>query len=125
MKKTGRKQRGDFTQSNGDDENHLSLIKKAEHGKHPNSLANLKLYKKGESGNPGGRTTKYQKLGEALKPIGKEHRKEDQWDGNDWQKVPKKHSYKQEVLYGIWDKAIKGDIKCIELLARLGCLDKK
>ena len=66
MKKTGRKQRGDFTQSNGDDENHPSLIKKAEHGKHPNSLANLKLYKKGESSNPGGRTTKYQKLGEAL-----------------------------------------------------------
>jgi hypothetical protein len=113
--KTGREQ----------EESPLTAEKIHEHGKHPNSLANLKRYEKGVSGNPGGRTTKYQKLGEALKPIGKEHRKEDQWDGNDWQKVSKKHSYKQEVLYGIWDKAIKGDIKCIELLARLGCLDEK
>ena len=31
-----------------------------EPGKNPNSLANLKSWKKGESGNPGGRPYKYE-----------------------------------------------------------------
>ena len=37
-----------------------------QHGKHPNSLANLKPYKKGVSGNPGGRPEKFRELAKAL-----------------------------------------------------------
>ena len=40
----------------------LKTKKSHEHGKHPNSIKNLKPYKKGETGNPGGRQTKYAKL---------------------------------------------------------------
>ena len=32
---------------------------KHEHGKHPNSLANLKPFEKGISGNPAGRSSKF------------------------------------------------------------------
>ena len=44
----------------------LKTKKSHEHGKHPNSIKNLKPYKKGETGNPGGRPTKYAKLKKAL-----------------------------------------------------------
>ena len=44
------------------EESPLTAEKIREHGKHPNSLANLKLYEKGVSGNPGGRPVKYAKL---------------------------------------------------------------
>ena len=32
---------------------------------------------------------------------------------------------KNQVLFAIWNKARKGNIKCIEILAQLGCLDDK
>ena len=35
-------------------------------GKHPASPANLKKWKRGESGNPGGRPRKYKRLKESL-----------------------------------------------------------
>ena len=44
----------------------LKTKKSHEHGKHPNSIKNLKPYKKGETGNRGGSPTKYAKLKKAL-----------------------------------------------------------
>ena len=44
----------------------LRTEKKHEHGKHPNSIKNLKPYETGQSGNPGGRSIKYAKMKKAL-----------------------------------------------------------
>ncbi|MDP6821592.1 MAG: DUF5681 domain-containing protein [Candidatus Marinimicrobia bacterium] len=102
-------------------------IKKAEHGKHPNSLANLKPYEKGQSGNPGGRPTKYKKLGDALLPLGKKREVKYEWDENQEEYVnfESDDTYREEVLEVIWQRARNGDIKYVELLAQLGCLDAK
>ena len=48
----------------------LKTEKKHEHGKHPNSIKNLKPYETGQSGNPGGRPVKYAKLIKALSKWG-------------------------------------------------------
>ena len=97
----------------------LKTKKSHEHGKHPNSIKNLKPYKKGETGNPGGRPTKYAKLKKALDKWGNEECAYDFWD------VPptSANTMKDQVHWRIWHKAIHGDNKCIEILARLGCLD--
>ena len=90
-----------------------------EHGKHPSSLKNLRPFKKGESGNPGGRTKKYAKLKKALDRWGKESIGYDFWD------IPPDEAItlKDQVLYKIWDKARHGNVRCMEILAQLGCLD--
>ena len=97
----------------------IKTKKSHEHGKHPNSIKNLKPYKKGETGNPGGRPTKYAKLKKALDKWGNEECAYDFWD------VPSTatKTMKDQVHWRIWHKAIHGDNKCIEILARLGCLD--
>ena len=90
---------------------------KHEHGKHPNSLANLQPFEKGISGNPGGRPVKYAGLKNAL----------DKWADKvvtfwfDSEKLP----LREQVIFIIWNKARKGDPKMIEILATLGCLDEK
>ena len=89
------------------------------HGKHPNSIANLTPYKKGESGNPGGRTVKYAKLRKALNKW-----KNIEMDYDYWDTPPKQcKTLKDQVHWRIWHKAVHGDNKCIEILAQLGCLD--
>ena len=102
-----------------------NTIKKAEHGKHPNSLANLKPYEPGQSGNPGGRPTKYKKLGDALLPLGKKREVKYEWDENQEEYVnyESDDTYREEVLEIIWKRARGGNIKYVELLAQLGCLD--
>ena len=95
---------------------------KYEHGKNPESLKNLRPFIKGESGNPGGRTKKYDKLKKSLDKWGDKKIELDLWD------LPLSSSdetLKDQVLFAIWDKARKGNIKCIEILAQLGCLDDK
>jgi len=88
---------------------------KHEHGKHPNSLANLQPFEKGISGNPGGRPVKYAGLKNAL----------DKWADKvvtfwfDSEKLP----LREQVIFIIWNKARNGDPKMIEILAKLGCLD--
>ena len=88
-------------------------------GNNPNSKKNLIPFKKGQSGNPGGRPTKYSKLKSAL----------DNWaddeTSSDFLGLPPSHvkTMKDRVHWRIWDKAANGDIKCIEILAKLGCLD--
>ena len=100
-----------------------SLIgEKYEHGKNPESLKNLKPFIKGESGNPGGRPKNYEKLKKSLDKWGEKKIELDIWD------LPLSTSgetLKDQVLFAIWDKARKGNIKCIEILAQLRCLDDK
>ena len=93
-----------------------------EHGKHPSSLKNLRPFKKGQSGNPGGRVKKYAKLKKALDRWSDKEVKYDYWD------IPTEadaRTLKDQVIFAIWDKARRGNVKCIEILAQLGCLDDK
>ena len=86
-------------------------------GKHPNSLKALKKHQfpKGVSGNIMGRKPKFESLAKELSKLGEQEtlnfRKES--DG----------TRKQQVLRRIWKDAIRGDMKKIQLLAWLGCLD--
>ena len=85
-------------------------------GEHPNSLANLKPFPKGVSGNPLGRPHEYQKLADTLNKIGDK-------EVVDYKGMPEGITYRESVLKRIWSKANHGDIKFIQLLAYLGCLD--
>jgi len=98
------------------------IAEEYEHGKHPSSLKNLSPYKKGQSGNPGGRVKKYAKLKKALDRWSDKEVNYDYWD------IPNEadaRTLKDQVIFAIWDKARRGNVKCIEILAQLGCLDDK
>ena len=101
------------------EESSFKKEKKHEHGKHPNSINNLKPYEKGQTGNPGGRPVKFAKMKVALDRWGKEEHAFDFWD------CPPSlaKTMKDQVHWRIWYKAIHGDNRCIEILAQLGCLD--
>ena len=94
-------------------------------GKHPSSLANLRKWKKGQSGNPGGRPKKYGRLAEALKHYSGKKSTKFQWDEEvgGYKEIKNDITYREEVLEVIWVQAKKGNLKHIELLAGLGCLD--
>ena len=87
-----------------------------ERGKHPNSLKNLTPFQKGVSGNLGGRPYKYKELAESLNKVGDEIEL-------DWREKSKGYTKREGVIKRIWSKALDGDIKFIQLLAYLGCLD--
>ena len=93
--------------------------KEVEHdwGKHPNSVKALKKhqYPKGISGNVMGRKPTFESLGKALQKLGEE----ETFDYNN----KSIGSRKERVLKRIWYDAIRGDMKKIQLLAWLGCLD--
>ena len=98
------------------------FAKNSDRGQNPNSKQAIEKhqYKKGESGNIGGRKSKYYKLGKALKKLGGEDVFQENFmmTGED-----NLGSRKSLVLKTIWSKAIEGDIKYVELVASLGCLD--
>ena len=107
--------------NSGEIENTSLMAEKHEQGKHPNSLANLRPFQKGVSGNPGGRANKYAKLKKALDRWGNEEMPYDFWD----MPPDDANTMKEQVLYKIWDKARHGNLRCMEILAQLGCLDDK
>ena len=88
-----------------------------EWGKHPNSLKALKKnqYKLGQSGNVLGRRPTFESLGKELKKLANE----ETFDWND----KSQGTRKEQVFERIWKDAIYGDMKKIQLLAWLGCLD--
>ena len=88
---------------------------KEAHGKHPNSLKNLKKWEKGQSGNPIGRPLKYQKLKQELQKLGNE-------ETLDYYDKPQ-GKRKEQLLNKMWAMAIKGDIQMIKVLLWLGVFD--
>ena len=81
-------------------------------GQHPNSQDNLKPFKKGESGNPSGRTKAFNGIKEELKEY-----------VNKKDNVYYELTHRQLIVEGIVEKAVDGDWKAIDLLEKLGCLD--
>ena len=107
------------TTKNREDENEVEY----EWGKHPNSLKALKKnqYPKGVSGNIMGRKPQFESLAKQLDELGNEEMgRNSSWCGESIQEPKTK---KELVLRRIWNDAIKGDLKKIQLLAWLGCLD--
>ena len=91
----------------------------AEWGKHPNSLKNLNPYPKGVSGNVLGSVRKFELLANALDKIG------DEIDDDCYPPEHRTMTKRERVLRKIWNDAIRhGDLKKIQLLAHLGCLDQ-
>ena len=88
-----------------------------EQGYHPNSIKALKKhqYKPGQTGNIMGMKPRFESLGKALKKIGEQ-------ETLNWKKESQ-GTRKSQVLDRIWLDAIRGDMKKIQLLAWLGCLD--
>ena len=64
---------------------------------------------------------KYAKLKKALDRWGNEEMPYDFWD----MPPDDANTMKEQVLYKIWDKARHGNLRCMEILAQLGCLDDK
>ena len=87
-------------------------------GKHPNSVKALKKhqYPKGVSGNIMGRKPTFESLAKQLKDMGAD-------EVMNWNGKESKGTKKQLVLERIWKDAMMGDMKKIQLLAWLGCLD--
>ena len=81
-------------------------------GQHQNSQDNLKPFKKGESGNPSGRTKAFSGIKEELKKY-----------VNETHEVYYEFTHKEKIVHGIVEKAEDGDWRAIELLEKLGCLD--
>ena len=110
---------GDTPSHDKENDEKIPNIKEEEFewGKHPNSLKALKKnqYPKGVSGNIMGRKPSFESLGNALKDIGEQ-------ETLNWNKESM-GTRKQQVLERIWKDAIRGDMKKIQLLAWLGCLD--
>ena len=90
--------------------------KQFDRGNHPNSRANLQPFQKGVSGNPLGRPQRYEKLKRILNDYGSEEQKD--WNGKS------KGTRRELVWEEIWRKAICGDMRYVQLLAKLGCLDE-
>ena len=86
-------------------------------GKHPNSIKALKKnqFPKGVSGNVLGRKPTFENLKNELKKLGEEETLN--------YKDESMGTRKEQVLKRIWFDATKGDMKKIQLLAWLGCLD--
>jgi len=90
-------------------------------GKHPNSQANLKPYPKGVSGNPEGRKGAFEVLTDALNGLGDEMTYVRDYD-EEWGALKENGTNREKVLETIWSKAKDGNLKFIEILAKLGCL---
>ena len=105
----------DNKQKNGD--NITANSERSKRGEHPNSQANLKSYRPGESGNPSGRPFKKEKLARALNEFANEI--DNPWNLDSENQI----TNKEKVLRIVWLEAGKGNNYCIRMLSDLGCLD--
>ena len=105
----------DNREKNGD--NITANNERSKRGEHPNSQANLKSYRPGESGNPSGRPFKKEKLARALNEFANEI--DDTFSLNSESMI----TNKEKVLRSVWREAGKGNNYCIRMLSDLGCLD--
>ena len=106
----------EFVKQKNRDENTFESNEVYDHGRHPNSLANLKPFPKGLSGNPLGRRHRFENLARELDKYADER-------VTDYYGKDVGYTYREGVLRTIWSKANKGDIKYVQMLAWLGCLD--
>jgi len=83
----------------------------------PSSLANLKPWKKGVSGNPAGRPPMNKKFIQALKVYG-----QSRWVNKLIPQEDNGKTYNQLVIEKIWNKAKVGDLEFILLLCSLDAL---
>jgi len=90
-----------------------------EQGKHPNSLKALikNQFPKGVSGNVMGRAMKFDSMAKALNELGDELAKPYFSDGKE------DKTKRRVVMERCWDRAMRGEIAFIKMLAFLGCLD--
>jgi hypothetical protein len=86
-------------------------------GTNPNSLKNLKPFKKGQSGNPGGKPVKFAQLKKVLDEWG------DKTDDDNWSWG--NYTNRQMVIKGIWERASKGNRSDLDVLLQLGLLDEE
>ena len=112
------------TKPNVKDES-ISGIKESDYarGEHPNSLKNLKPFPKGVSGNPLGKPYKYAKLAESLSKLGAKKIIVEKWNGSKYERIKTDKTNRDVVLARVWSEARAGNIKYVQLLAYLGCLD--
>ena len=87
-------------------------------GKHPNSKANLKIWKKGESGNPDGRPHKYTGIKKELMEILDS-------SPSPWGNALSNDTWRREILEGFLYKAREGSLSHVQFLAEIGCFDSK
>ena len=80
-------------------------------GHHPNSQANLKKFKEGESGNPSGRPKAFIGIKDELTELVNSS----EWDDGE--------THRDIIVDRIVTMAEIGDKWAIELIERLGCLD--
>ena len=91
-------------------------------GMHPNSLKALKknYFPKGVSGNSMGKPMKWDALAKVLNEIGDEIAPS-YFNKNDLKDMTKR----RVVLDRCWERAMRGEIAFVKMLAFLGCLDTK
>ena len=91
-------------------------------GMHPNSLKALKknYFPKGVSGNAMGRPMKWDSMSKALNEIGDELAPSYLRGSDGGEDMTKRRA----VLNRCWDRAMRGEIAFIKMLAFLGCLDE-
>ena len=91
-------------------------------GMHPNSLKALKknYFPKGVSPNPIGRPMKWDAMAKVLNEIGDEIAPS-YFNKNDLKDMTKR----RVVLDRCWERAMRGEIAFVKMLAFLGCLDTK
>tara|TARA_Y100001938_G_C8004700_1_gene386684 strand:- start:66 stop:410 length:345 start_codon:yes stop_codon:yes gene_type:complete len=103
--------------------NNRETQEEAEYGQgmHPNSLKALKKnqFPKGVSGNVMGKPMKFDAMANALNELGDEFATK--YMANGKEDVTKR----RVVLEKCWDRAMRGEIAFIKMLAFLGCLDNK